>query len=87
MGFFPRLLLCGLMMAVAFYGAYRNRACARKPGSGIFSFLCDAENFNEWGKLWRIVCLVSFLAVVGVMTMKMVAMLLGGPVIDLDRFA
>lgn len=86
MGLFPRLVLCGLMMAVAFWAAYSNRVRARGPGRSIFSFLLDSENFNDWGKLWRIVCLVFFLAVVGVATMKMVATLLGGPIIDLEMF-
>jgi hypothetical protein len=86
MGFFPRLMLCGLMMAGAFYGASANKARQRGPGQGHFSFLLESENFNDWGKLWRIVCLVSFLALVGVATMKMVAMLLGGPLVDLEQF-
>lgn len=86
LGFVPRLLLCALMMAAAFWGAYANKVRAPARGVSLFSFLCDSENFNDWGKLWRIVCLVSFLALVGVTTMKMLSMLLGGPLIDLDRF-
>jgi len=86
MGFWPRLLLCSIMMLAAVYGAYSNRSRDREPGQSPFAFLLDAENFTEWGRLWRIVALVSFLAVVGVATMKMVATLLGGPIIDLEQF-
>ncbi len=71
-------------MAVAGACAYANKVRVREVG--FFSFLLDSENFNDWGKLWRMVCLVFFLATVGVATMKMVAMLLGGPIIDLDQF-
>jgi len=86
MGFWPRLLLCGIMMLAAVYGAYSNKSRDRAPGKSLFAFLLDAENFTDWGRLWRIVALVSFLAVVGVATMKMVATLLGGPIIDLEQF-
>lgn len=86
MGFFSRLLLCSLMMGVAFCAAYANKSHDRDSQRSMFSFLLESENFNDWGKLWRIICLVSFLAVVGVATMKMLAMLLGGPLVDLDRF-
>jgi hypothetical protein len=74
------------MMLAAGYGTYSNKIREREPGKTLFSFLLEAENFNDWGKLWRIVALVSFLAVVGVATMKMVATLLGGPIIDLEKF-
>lgn len=86
MGFLLRLLLCGLLLAVSFYGALANKVCPRESGQSIFSFLLNSENFNDWGKLWRIICLVSFLAFVGVATMKIVAELLGGPIIDLEQF-
>ncbi len=86
MGLVSKLFLCCLMMIAAGYGAYRNKVHDRADGQSLFSFLLDAENFNDWGKLWRIVTMVSFLAVVGVATMKMVAILLGGPIVDLDRF-
>ncbi|WP_146002890.1 hypothetical protein [Telmatospirillum siberiense] len=86
LGFIPRLLLCALMMLAAFWGAYANRARAFDRGSNPLSFLFDSENFNDFGKFWRIVCLVSFLALVGVVTMKSVAILFGGPLIDLDQF-
>ncbi len=72
------------MVGIAFHGAYRNKM--RPPDVGIFSFLLDPQNFNDWGKLWRLVCLVFFLALVGVATMKMLAMLLGGPIVDLEQF-
>lgn len=84
MDFFLRMLFCAFMVAASFYGAYANRNGPRK--AGLLSFLLNSENFNDWGKLWRIVCLVFFLAMVGVATMKMVAMLLGGPIIDLEQF-
>jgi hypothetical protein len=84
MGFLPRLMLCGLMMAVSFYGAFANKARPRERG--WFPFLLESDNFTDWGKLWRIICLVSFLALVGVLVMKMVALLLGGPIIDLEKF-
>jgi len=74
------------MMVAAGYGAYRNKICDRDSSKSLFSFLLDSENFNDWGKLWRIVTMVSFLAIVGVATMKMVAILRGGPIIDLDQF-
>jgi hypothetical protein len=75
-----------MMMAGAGYGAFANQVRKREPGVNLYSFLLDADNFNDWGKLFRIVCMVSFLAAVGVSTMKMVNMLMGGPLIDLDAF-
>ena len=86
LGFLPRMLLCCLMMAGAGYGAFVNRARKREPGASLYSFLLESDNFNEWGKLCRIVCLVSFMAAVGVSTMKMISMLLGGPIVDFDAF-
>jgi hypothetical protein len=74
------------MMCIAGYATYANKIHDREAGQSLYSFLLNAENFNDWGKLWRIVTLVSFLAVVGVATMKMVATLLGGPIIDLEKF-
>lgn len=84
MDFFLKMLFCIFMVAASFVGAYANRSRPRQ--AGLFAFLLDAENFDDWGKLWRIVCLVFFLATIGVATMKMVAMLLGGPIIDLEQF-
>ncbi|MTJ82220.1 MAG: hypothetical protein F8N37_14600 [Telmatospirillum sp.] len=86
MDLLPRLIICALLTLVAFYATYANRTVVREPGRSLVSFLLDSQNFNDWGKLWRIVCLVSFLAFAGVATMKMVAILLGGPIIDLDQF-
>ena len=85
-GFLPRLLVCCLMMAAAGHGAFVNKARKREPGVSLFSFLLESDNFNEWGKLFRIICMVSFLAAVGVSTMKMIATLLGGPIVDFDAF-
>ena len=81
-----RLVLGILLMLAAGYGTYTNKTRRPADGENLFSFFLDGENFNEWGRMWRVVTLVSFLAVVGVATMKMVATLLGGPIIDLDQF-
>jgi hypothetical protein len=74
------------MMAGGAYGMFVNRIRKREPGVSLYSFFLESENFNDWGKLFRIVCLVSILAAVGVSTMKMISMLLGGPILDLDQF-
>ncbi len=86
MGLSLRLLLGILLMLAAGYGAYANKIRRPEVGENLFSFFLASENFNDWGRVWRLVTLVSFLAVVGVATMKMVATLLGGPIIDLDKF-
>ncbi|HEY0328210.1 MAG TPA: hypothetical protein VGC77_03850 [Rhodopseudomonas sp.] len=86
LGFLPRMLLCCLMMAGAGYGAFANTAKPREPGISHYKFLLESDNFNDWGKLYRIVCLVSFLAAAGVSIMKMVSLLMGGPLVDLDAF-
>jgi hypothetical protein len=86
MDFWVRLLLCCLMMGVAIYGAFSNKARDREPGKSLYAFLLESENFNDWGKLWRVVALVSLLAMAGVVTMKGVATLFGGPLLDLDQF-
>jgi hypothetical protein len=85
-GFLPRLLLAIMMMTASGYGAFRNKLHEPAPNSGWFTFLLQSENFNDWGKFLRLICLVSFLATVSVLTMKMVALLLGGPLIDLEQF-
>ena len=85
-GFLPRMLLCCVMMAGAGYGAFANRVRTREPGVSLYSFFLESDNFNDWGKLCRIVCLVSFLAAAGVSVMKMISMLLGGPIVDLSQF-
>jgi len=85
MDFWVRLLLCVALAIVAFFATLYNRVRPREAGQSLYAFLLDAENFGEWGRLWRIVLFVSFLALVGVLTMKMVAFLLGGPVVDLDK--
>jgi hypothetical protein len=85
LSFLPRLLLSIAMMTATCYGAFRNKLCERAPNAGWFAFLLQSENFNDWGKFMRLICLVSFLATVAVLTMKMIAMLTGGPLIDLDQ--
>jgi len=86
MDFWARLAVAALLMFAAGYGAYGNKTRNREDGESLFSFLIERDNFNDWGRVWRLVALVSFLAVVGVATMKMVSALLGGPLIDLDQF-
>jgi uncharacterized membrane protein len=86
MDFWIRFLLCVLLMVAGFVFTYANRTRQREAGQSLYAFLLEAENFNDWGKLARIVLFVSFLAVVGVLIMKMLAILLGGPIIDLDKY-
>ena len=86
MDLWARLALAALLMVAAGYGAYANKSRSRADGESLLAFLIERDNFNDWGRVWRLVALVSFLAVVGVATMKMVATLLGGPLIDLDQF-
>jgi uncharacterized membrane protein len=85
MDFTIRLLLCIALMVIALFCTYRNRLRQKEAGQSFYAFLLNAENFNDWGRLWRIVLIVSFLAVAGVMIMKMLAILLGGPIVDLDK--
>ena len=86
MAFWARLSLGGLLLLVAAYGAYVNKCRRPEAGENLFSFFLERDNFNDWGRVWRLVTLVSFLAVAGVALMKMVAMLIGGPLIDLEQF-
>ncbi|HIJ63230.1 MAG TPA: hypothetical protein HPQ04_11110 [Rhodospirillaceae bacterium] len=86
MAFWARLSLGCLLLLVAVYGAYVNKSRRPEAGENLFSFFLERENFTDWGRVWRLVSLVAFLAVSSVAIMKMVALLIGGPLIDLDQF-
>lgn len=86
MTFSARLLLGGLLTLVAGYATWSNKIRRPAAGEGLFAFFLERENFNDWGRVWRLVTVVSFLAVAGVAVMKMAATLFGGPLIDLDQF-
>ncbi len=73
------------MAAAAGCGMFVSTVRQREAGRSVFAFLLDSDNFNDWGKVSRIVFFISMLAAVSVFTMHMIAFVFGGPIVDLDN--
>lgn len=83
LGFPLRLAACAVIAAAAGCGMFANTV--RRREVGLFAFLFNSDNFNELGKVSRIVFFVSAIAVVSVFTMHAIALVSGGPIVDLDK--